>query len=49
MQLEDNPDYHDLAKMHYLEAVTWEVLRLAAAAPSTNRKALVDVTVLGHV
>ena len=46
---DNDPSYDDIAKMPYLEATTWEVLRLAAAGPSTNRKALVDVEVLGHV
>jgi cytochrome P450 len=49
MDLDGDPTYEDITKMPYLEAATWELLRLAAAAPSTNRKALVDVNVLGHV
>ncbi len=49
MNLDHDPSYDDLTKMPYLEATTWEVLRLAAAGPSTNRKALMDVVVLGHM
>lgn len=49
MDLDRDPIYDDVVNMPYLEAVTWEVLRLSMAAPATNRKALTDVKVMGHM